>query len=321
VRHFDEPFGDSSALPTYYVSKLAREHVTVILSGDGGDELFAGYSFYKGLRFAQHYQRVPRWLGRRHFPGIIQRSARWLPPGKRYGALRAARVLHDSELPFEARYLVKGSLCRPDLFRQVLTDDAATRLMRPGRAMLADDIRAVVQSDLSEVSKAGYLGLRLGLVEDMLVKVDRMSMAHSLEVRSPLLDHRLVEMAARLPPSMKLRGWQTKAILRDTVRRYLPPSTMRKRKQGFAVPLREWFRNGLHEMAGDFLEADDGRLPSEVFNRATIRNLLSQHRRGVADHSSIIWLLLNYAAWRDLYIHHGDVAARPPSPRLIRRAI
>jgi asparagine synthase (glutamine-hydrolysing) len=315
VRNFDEPFGDSSALPTYYVSKLAREHVTVILSGDGGDELFAGYTAYKGLRFAQQYQRVPRWLGRRYFPDIVQRGARWLPPGRRYGALRIARVLRDSELPFESRYLLKGSLCRPDLLRQVLTDDAAARLLRPGRPIFADDIPRAMQSDMSEVNKTSYLGLRLGLVEDMLVKVDRMSMAHSLEVRSPLLDHRLVEFVTRLPASMKLRGWETKAILRDTVRRYLPPATMRKRKQGFAIPLREWLRNGLNEMIGDFLEAEDSRLPSELFDRAAIRGLLAQHRRGEVDHSSIIWLLLNYAAWRDIYIDRRD------TPALLRQAV
>jgi asparagine synthase (glutamine-hydrolysing) len=112
---------------------------------------------------------------------------------------------------------------------------------------------------------------------------------------------------------MKLRGWQTKAILRDTMRQHLPPTPLRKRKQGFAVPLRDWLRNGLHEMAGDFLEAGRGRLPQDVFDRATVRNLLSQHRRGEADHSLVIWLLLNYAAWRDLYI---EGRARPSHLRL-----
>jgi asparagine synthase (glutamine-hydrolysing) len=315
VRHFDEPFGDSSALPTYYVSKLAREHVTVILSGDGGDELFAGYTAYKGLRFAQHYQRVPRWLGRRHFPDIVQQGARWLPPGKRYGALRIARVLRDSELPFETRYLLKGSLCRPDVFRQILTDDAAARLTRPGLTVFDDDITQVVHSDMSEVNKTSYLGLRLGLAEDMLVKVDRMSMAHSLEVRSPLLDHRLVEFVMRLPPSMKLRGWETKAILKDTVRRYVPPATMRKRKQGFSIPLREWLRSNLNEMIGDYLEAEDSRLPPELFRRDVVRRLLAEHRRGDADHSSIIWLLLNYAAWRDIYVDHRH------APSVLRPAV
>ena len=178
-------------------------------------------------------------------------------------------------------------------------------MVRHEAPLLADDVAAVLRSSLPELSKASYLNLRLGLVEAMLVKVDRMSMAHGLEVRSPLLDHVLVDYVVRLPSSMKLRGWQTKAILRDTIRRYLPPSTLRKRKQGFAVPLREWIKNGLHEMVGDFLESGD-HLPSDVFNRRTVRRLLSEHRQGVTDHSSIIWLLLNYAAWRDLYIHRRE---------------
>src|SRR5206468_8778924 len=285
VRHFDEPFGDSSALPTYYVSQLAREHVTVILSGDGGDELFAGYSAYKGIRFAERYQRVPGWLGRSRLPALVEGAAQCLPRGRRYGALRAARVLRDSELPFETRYFTKGSLCRPDLLRQLLMPDLAARLVRPGLPACADDIRAVMRSDLPEVSKAGYLDLRLALLEDMLVKVDRMSMAHSLEVRSPLLDHRVVDFVVRLPPSMKLRRWETKAILRDTLRRSLPPSTLRKRKQGFAVPLREWLRTGLRDMVGDFLESANGRLPRDIFDDVTIKRVLAEHRRGEADHS------------------------------------
>jgi asparagine synthase (glutamine-hydrolysing) len=306
VRQFDEPFGDSSALPTYWVSKLARQHVTVILSGDGGDELFAGYTLYKGIRFAQQYQRVPRWLGRRYLPRIVQAGARWLPPRSRYAALRAARVLRDSELPFERMYFVKGSRCGPDLLPHLLTADAASRLIRPGVPCMSDDISEIMRSDLPDVSKASYVDLRLALLDDMLVKVDRMSMAHSLEVRSPLLDHRLVEFVVRLPSSMKLRGWETKAILRDTVRRYLPAATLRKPKQGFAVPLREWLRDGLREMVGDLLESADGRLPLDIFNGATIRNLSVQHRLGTADHSAIIWVLLNYAAWRDLYVHRHE---------------
>jgi len=163
----------------------------------------------------------------------------------------------------------------------------------------------VIGSDLSDVSKAGYLDLRLGLLEDMLVKVDRMSMAHSLEVRSPLLDHRLVDFAVRLPPSLKLRGWQTKAILRDTVRGRLPAAALRKRKQGFAVPLRDWLRTGLREMVGDYLDSANGRLPADLFNPVTVRTLLGEHRRGGADHSAVIWLLLNYAAWHDTYLEGG----------------
>jgi len=133
-----------------------------------------------------------------------------------------------------------------------------------------------------------------------------MSMAHSLEVRSPLLDHQLVEFAASLPASLKLRGWQTKAILRDTVRRYLPRTTLRKRKQGFSVPLREWLRGSLYEMVCDYLSPANGHLPVGLFNHATISRLVSEHRKGEADHTSVIWLLLNYAAWNNLYLRQGS---------------
>ncbi len=305
VRHFDEPFGDPSALPTYYVSKLAREHVSVILSGDGGDELFAGYNTYKGIKFAEQYRRLPLWLGQQMLPKLAQGLAECLPAGRRDHALRVAKVLRDSSLPFEAAYFNKSIVYRNELLRQLLTDNVRGQLPEANQWAFPETVASIMQSNLPVVSKMGYVDMRLYLLDDMLVKVDRMSMAHSLEVRSPLLDHRLVEFAARLPPSMKLRGWETKAILRDAVRRYLPPSIMRKPKQGFKVPLREWLRGSLAEMVGDYLESANGRLPTEIFNHATIRTLVRQHRLGEADHSSKIWLLLNYAAWQDLYLRQG----------------
>ena len=305
VRHFDEPFGDSSALPTYHVSKLAREHVTVILSGDGGDELFAGYSSYRGFKFAEQYRRVPAWLGGRVLPALCQGAARLLPAGRRYGVLRAAKVLHDSALPFESLYFSKGAICDPGLLCRLLTREMAAYVTPPGPPEVPSDIASVMRSHLPALSKASYADLRFGLLDDMLVKVDRMSMAHSLEVRSPLLDHRLVEFAASVPPALKLRGWQTKAILRDVMQRYLPPETLHKKKQGFSVPLREWLRIGLHEMVGGYLDSANGRLPPDVFNQAGIQTLLKQHRRGEADYSRVIWVLLNYAAWHDLYVGHG----------------
>jgi asparagine synthase (glutamine-hydrolysing) len=305
VRHFDEPFADSSALPTYHVSKLAREQVTVILGGDGGDELFAGYSSYRGIRFAEQYQRLPMWLGGQLLPSLAQAIAPWLPGNWPYNALRAAKIFRDSTLPFEAMYFSKMAICSEQLLRQFLTSDLFSRVDLQKWKTYPDDIAKVMESDLPLFSKASYADLRFRLLEDMLVKVDRMSMANSLEVRSPLLDHRLVELAARMPPELKLRGWQTKAILRDTVRRYLPSETLRKRKQGFIVPLREWLRTGLSEMVGDYLETKNGRLPQDVFNHAGIKKLLLQHRQGEVDHSAVIWSLLNYAAWYDLYINNG----------------
>jgi asparagine synthase (glutamine-hydrolysing) len=311
VRHFDEPFGDSSALPTYHVSKLARQHVTVILSGDGGDELFLGYTSHQGTRFAEAYQGLPSWLNRKLLPSLVKAGIACLPAGRKYGALRVGKVLSDSLLPFETMYLSKGSLCSEVLLRQLFTREFAAHVKHFGAPTYPDDIIAVLQSDLSALSKASYVDIRHRLLEDMLVKVDRMSMAHSLEVRSPLLDHRLVEFAAALPASMKLRGWQTKAILRDTVRPYLPPATLRKRKQGFSVPLREWLRGNLHEMVRSYLSAAHGHLPADIFNHVTVSRVMAEHFQGKADHSSVIWLLLNYAAWYDQYRHYRPRSQRP----------
>jgi asparagine synthase (glutamine-hydrolysing) len=306
VRHFDEPFGDSSALPTYHVSKLAREHVTVILSGDGGDELFLGYTSHQGIRFAELYQRLPAWLNGGVLPALARAGAKWLPAGRKYGALRAARVFEDSLLPFETMYLRKGLLCRDDLLQQLFAKDFLAHVACPGVLALPADIASVLRSDLPALNKASYIDFRHRLLEDMLVKVDRMSMAHSLEVRSPLLDHRLVEFAARIPPSMKMQSWRTKALLRKTVRRYLPPATLKKRKHGFSVPLREWLRGSLHEVVLDYLSPAHGRLAPDVFNRATVNRILTQHYQGDVDHSSVIWLLLNYAVWQDLYVQAGQ---------------
>ena len=305
VRHFDEPFGDASALPTYHVSRLARQAVTVILSGDGGDELFAGYRTYRGIAFAERYRRLPSWLAAAALPAVADGLAALLPRGWRYGAQRAARVLRDSALPFAATYLTKISLCRADTLRTLLSPDVAEGADDSLYADVPADVRDVLSGDLPAVSRATYADLRLRLLDGMLVKVDRMSMAHSLEVRSPFLDHRLVEFVATMPPGLKLRGGQTKAILRDVLRPQLPARTMRKPKQGFEVPLRAWLRRELAEMVGDYLSPTGGRLPAGVFIAATVSRLVQEHRVGTADHSSVIWLLLNYAAWHALYLGGG----------------
>ena len=299
VRHFDEPFGDSSALPTYHVSRLARQHVTVVLSGDGGDELFAGYTRYQGIRFAEYYQQLPYAL-QRIISAAAQVGSTWLPVGQRYATQRATRILNDSMLPFSEMYFSKTALCSRSMLKQILPGIAVDG--RIPLSMCMPDMTEVMRSSLPSLSKASYTDMRFRLLEDMLVKVDRMSMANSLEVRSPLLDHRLVELVTRMPAELKLRGWQTKAVLRDAIRPYLPTTTLRKRKQGFSIPLRSWLRNDLYAMVQDYLGSARGVLKSDFFDHTFIDSLLLQHRKGESDHSAIIWLLLNYAAWYDLYI-------------------
>ena len=310
VRHFDQPFGDPSALPTYHVSKLARDHVTVILGGDGADELFAGYSTYRGAAFAQRYQRLP---GTRLAPHLLRAIARVVPPGRRYGILRAVKVLADSALPFDALYFRKKTILRqPDLERLLRPELGPAIAASEPPAHVPPDVVSALQADASWIDRMSYGDLRFGLLNDMLVKVDRMSMAHSLEVRSPFLDHRLVEFVLRLPPDRKFHRGTTKVVLREAVRDRLPAATMAKPKQGFNVPLREWFRGGLSSFCEDLLVGGD-LLPAHLFARQELSSLLRSHRNGEADHSQTIWMLLSYAAWRDQY----SARAGDPPPQQV----
>jgi asparagine synthase (glutamine-hydrolysing) len=299
IRSFDEPFADSSALPTYYVSKLAREHVTVILSGDGGDELFAGYTLYRGVQFAERYRRLPAVV-RSTLPAVAATAARALPPGHRYAAQRVERILRASSLPLEALYFSKISLSDRSRLESILTPDFRASVDWPA-PLAPSSLDGAFSKPWPSLVRAGYADLRFRLVEDMLVKVDRMSMAHSLEVRSPFLDHRLVEYVFQLSPSLKLKNGTSKAILRTAMQPYLPPDTLGKPKKGFSVPMRAWLRGELHEMAVDYL-GQNGRLPMDIFDRGGVASLLSEHHKGKADHSVMIWALLCYAAWDELYL-------------------
>jgi asparagine synthase (glutamine-hydrolysing) len=306
VRSFDEPFVDSSALPTYFISQLAREHVTVILSGDGGDELLAGYTAYRGLQFAQHYRRLPTLL-RRSLPLVANAIAALFPRGHRYGIQRAARILQTSSLRFDDLYFSKITLCSPQRLQQILTPEFF-RSVNWMTSVRPSQVETAFASNWPELVKMSYADLRFRLVEDMLVKVDRMSMAHSLEVRSPFLDHHLVEFVFKLPPSLKLRRGRSKAILRDAMRPYLPPQTLRKPKQGFSIPLRAWLRGELYEMTRDYLTSD-GCLPLDIFDRSGVHALLSEHVKGKADHSAVIWALLSFATWEEAYLKGKQASA------------
>jgi asparagine synthase (glutamine-hydrolysing) len=213
---------------------------------------------------------------------------------------RVARILRTSSLSFSDLYFSKITLCSPELLRGILRPEFFRSLDWSTSARPAY-LSPVFAGSWPELVKMSYADLRFRLVEDMLVKVDRMSMAHSLEVRSPFLDHHVVEFVFNLQPSLKLRGSTSKAILRDAMRARLPAETLRKGKQGFKVPLRAWLRGELYEMARDYLTGDGG-LPEDVFDRGGVAALLSAHVDGRADHSAVIWALLSYAAWEEAYL-------------------
>src|SRR5438094_2195680 len=258
VWHLDEPCGDSSALPTYYVCQAARQHVTVALSGDGGDEVFAGYTRYQRLDQWRQWRRIPGWIRR----GVLAPIGRAMPftwPG--WNSLHAAGRLPDDGLaPCLGMYpYILDELCTQDLKAALAAVDPFAHT----RALLAES------SELDPVSRAQHLDTLQYLPSDILTKVDRMSMANSLEVRAPLLDHTLLEYVATLPVSLKLRGTVSKYLLRQVAGRMLPASVLTKPKQGFAIPEGRWFRGSLRPFAEDVL-LDRRSLGRGFFRRDTV---------------------------------------------------
>jgi asparagine synthase (glutamine-hydrolysing) len=287
---YDEPFADTSQIPTYLVSRMAREHVTVALSGDGGDELFAGYRRY--FRCLDRW----RWMTRVH-PGLRGVAARWLDgtaaAGWRVGAPRAVgrlgRVAEQLGASSLEDLFARASARCPDAGRFVLGSTGRIGLLHaPERwPRLAEPLERLMLLDL-----AG------NLPEDILTKVDRASMGVSLEVRCPILDHRVVEFAWRLPTAFKLRAGVGKWLLRQVLERYVPRELFERPKMGFGVPLAAWLRGPLRDWAEALL--DPGRLRRAGYLDAdAVRQVWSQHLSGWRDHRLLLWNLLSFQAWCD----------------------
>ena len=284
---FDEPFADSSAVPTYYVSKLAREHVTVILSGDGGDETFAGYGRYPWATDMAKYDFIPPAARRILFgwPSAL------LPDGVRgKGMLR-----HLSKDPF-GRYAGQVSQGDPSYFNGLFSDSFKTSLdeQSTGDRFLREFYDACNSSDY--LTRIQYLDTKTYLAEDILTKVDRASMLCSLETRAPLLDHELLELAARIPSSLKLKNGTTKYIMKKSLEGILPDNILYRKKMGFGVPLVHWFKDDLVDYSRDILFSTEARQRG-FFNMHQIEKLLDQHQRAGRDLSPRIWGLLFFEHW------------------------
>jgi asparagine synthase (glutamine-hydrolysing) len=293
VWHFDEPFADSSALPTYMVSKMAREHVTVVLSGDGGDELFAGYTRYVTHERLSRFERLPRLL--RH--GAMRAVSDALPHyayGKNY--------LYNASLDPVMRYIDSVSqFNRPKknaLYSKQFQDELSGTL-GAGEREFERFVYSVEATDSTE--KLLYLDSKTYLPGDILTKVDRMSMANSLECRSPLLDHKLIEFVGGLPSKLKKRGSETKYILKKAMEGIVPDSILYRPKQGFGVPINDWINAQLNErIVGDL--GEQRTLERGYFEKSYIHTLLKEHKVGRRDHSHQLWLLWMFELWHRKFI-------------------
>lgn len=290
ARTYDEPYADSSAIPTYRVCELARRHVTVALSGDGGDENFAGYRRYRWHVYEERVRRLlPHFLRRPLFGflGAVYPKADWAPKVLRAKSTFQALARDPIEGYLHSVGIIPGHLRR--------------RLYSPGfaRALQGYDAIDVLRAHAARaptdhpLSRVQYLDMKTYLPGDILTKVDRASMAHALEVRVPLLDHELVEWISGLPPAFKLRGREGKALFKRAFEPHLPDEILYRPKMGFAVPLASWFRGPLRErvraaLLGPTL-ADTG-----FFNRAVLERLVDEHQSGVGEHSAALWSLLMF---------------------------
>jgi asparagine synthase (glutamine-hydrolysing) len=300
--HFDEPFADSSAIPTYMVSKLARDHVTVVLSGDGGDELFAGYTRYVVDRKRGGFERLPKPLRE----GVMRPLSERLPHsawGRNY--------LHNVSLDPISRYLDSVSIFTNLNRRSLYTPDFA-RQLGPGGYVgnLFNKLVENVKSD-EPLDRLLYLDSKTYLPGDILTKVDRMSMAVSLEARAPLLDHKLIEFVTRVPAALKLAGLETKHLLKRAVRDLVPAEILDRPKQGFGVPIQEWINQQLRSRIRDTLS--DARTKQRGYiDSHYVGVLLDEHERGRRDHSMSLWALVMLELWHRQFLD-GPITSRNES--------
>ena len=285
VYHHDGPFGDSSAIPTYLVSRLTREHVTVVLTGDGGDEAFAGY-----LRFgaALAAEQLPHWLG-----PVAGSVAGLLPsPGnERHLIARAKRFVRHMSLPMQDRLAAWMGVFNDDLLDVLGAQFAGAAIDRRRHIRGLDGISGA--SPLNQLLAANFHSY---LHDDLLVKADRMSMANSLEARAPFLDRALLEYVAALPDHYRLRGRTTKAVLRAAFADMIPPAVQQAPKRGFGVPLDAWFRGELRDCVRDTLLAPSARSMA-LLSRPFVQQLVDAHLAGRANNGHKLWALLTFERW------------------------
>ena len=296
VGHFDEPFADSSALPTFVVAKMAREFVTVVLSGDGGDEVFAGYSRYKTHFARNSFEKLPLGLRRNSFGRISE----MLPHNA-----RGRNFLNNIALDSIERYINSVSQFTKLNRRNLYSTEFRQKLNVAFGAGEANFAAFTKDFDEKSLDALLYLDSKTYLPADILTKVDRMTMAASLEARAPLLDHKLIEFAAALPENFKFDGQTTKRIFKTAVRSFVPSEILDRPKQGFGVPVDVWINQQLRPQMLAALR-EPRTVARGIFNQKYIETLLAEHERGRRDHAHQLWTLWMLELWQRQYIDKFD---------------
>ncbi len=285
VQAYDEPFADSSAIPTYYISKFAREYVTVALSGDGGDEIFAGYNTYLRANNFYRYNITPYGFNKLFWGSISS-----IIPKKAAGERFTYILSKDRKTAFA--YFTQWRIPeRNKLYKKEIKKNIDYQYAEKS------NVDIIHRSNNKEfLSRLQELDIKTKLVNDMLTKVDRVSMLNSLEVRVPLLDHKIAELVFKIPAHLRLKNKSLKYIFRKTMSKYLPESVLMHKKQGFALPLELWFKKDLKEYVNDKLNSNNKNL-SELFNMHYVQKIANAHNKGIRSFTTHLWSLLFFDAW------------------------
>jgi asparagine synthase (glutamine-hydrolysing) len=290
IQAFDEPFADHGAIPMYFVCKMARENMTVALSGLGGDELFAGYRRQYGFYLGELYNAAPALLRERLLPWMVEKI-----PESKGGANTVnliKRFVRGGKLTAEKRYLTYVDLLSGHSQAELFTDSA---WMKSRDQHYQEEFYSFFRSDnaADSMNKVYYTDIKTYLPDDILALTDRISMMHSLEVRVPFLDHKLVEFCATIPPRLKMKHFRQKYLLKKAVSNLLPKEVLTHRKQGFVAPMNIWLNHQLKE----YVHAVLLEQKSDFFNREAVAGVLKQHYNGEQLNTSLIWSLLVFTLW------------------------
>ena len=298
VPHLDEPFGDFSIFPTYLVSEVARQQVKVVLSGDGGDEIFGGYDTYVAQSMDRYYHYLPGWVRHNMLPGLM---ARVPPRPEKKGVInKTKRFIEGADLPSSLQHT---------RWMMFISDDDREKLYRPevGASLNGSSTAELFEGYFDKkthwnpLAQQQYVDIKTYLVDDILTKVDRMSMAVSLEARVPLLDYRIVEFAVNLPAEMKIYQGETKHIFKKAMSERLPHDVLYKPKQGFSIPIKHWLRDSLKPMMTDLLSPQTIRQRG-YFNDDCVSGWVEEHLDGVQNHSHRLWALMVFEIWNQQFM-------------------
>jgi asparagine synthase (glutamine-hydrolysing) len=300
VSHFDEPFADASAIPNYLISAETRKYVKVALSGLGGDELCGGYERYLGCVLAERYQKLPSFLRNKIAPALVNK----LPDSKkgRHFNERLKRFVNCANYPFLRRYFEIVATFNEEEKRELFVPEVQNQIERQSDMFFYDYSKST--DNLCPINTMSKIDLKTYLVDDLLTVTDRMSMAHSLEARVPFIDHKLVEFFATIPPSLKIRGFSKKYLLKRAAERLLPREVIYRKKMGFSVPLVNWFRSEIREYVNDTLS--ESRIEQlDCFNPVFISKIKESHLGLKSNFDEKLWALISFVKWHEKYVDNA----------------